>query len=65
MVQYQLGLCLKQAPVQGGAVGQKLFRAMSDFSGFKRNRTMELNKALSIMGFGTWNNLEPGTLKLF
>jgi hypothetical protein len=33
---------------------------MSEFSGPKRNRTMELNKALSIMGYGTWNNLEPG-----
>jgi hypothetical protein len=35
---------------------------MADSSGPKRNRTMELNRALSIMGFGTWNNLEPGKI---
>lgn len=33
---------------------------MSDFSSGKRNRTLELNKALTVMGFGTWNSLEPG-----
>ena len=22
--------------------------------------SMELNKSLTLMGFGTWNNLEPG-----
>jgi hypothetical protein len=35
---------------------------MAETSGPKRNRTMELNRALSVMGFGTWNNLEPGTI---
>ena len=26
----------------------------------KRLCSMELSKALTLMGFGTWNNLEPG-----
>ena len=26
----------------------------------KRLCAMELSKALTMMGFGTWNNLEPG-----
>ena len=26
----------------------------------KRMCAMELSKALTLMGFGTWNNLEPG-----
>jgi len=33
---------------------------MADFSSGKRNRSLELNKALTILGFGTWNSLEPG-----
>ena len=26
----------------------------------KKRTAMELSKALSLMGYGTWNNLEPG-----
>ena len=28
----------------------------------KRMCAMELSKALTLMGFGTWNNLEPGII---
>ena len=31
------------------------------FMTHKKRSPIEVNKALTVMGFGTWNGLEPGT----
>ena len=30
-------------------------------TGSKKSKMLELSRALTLMGFGTWNNLEPGS----
>lgn len=34
-------------------------------SGSRKRSAMELSKALAVLGYGTWNNLEPGKTRTY